>query len=168
MSANSVLPPRDGMLWAWSREYFAGVGLNELVAEREEPRAVVSLEHAVVLVEVRHVRERGGDPVAVGFAQTRIDRLLDRAQREGEGHLLLEGHRPAVEDEHRVAIHARVNGGRVLRRQRRGEVDAVDLAGEAGTDLSDRDGHQRFSAGVEVAGPMPQTWMMISSALAPS
>src|SRR5262249_26964736 len=27
---------------------------------------------------------------------------------------------------------------------------------------------QRFSAGVDVAGPMPQTWMIVSSFLAPS
>ena len=27
---------------------------------------------------------------------------------------------------------------------------------------------QRFSAGVDVAGPMPHTWMMVSSFFAPS
>jgi hypothetical protein len=27
---------------------------------------------------------------------------------------------------------------------------------------------QRFSAGVDVAGPMPQTWMIVSSVFAPS
>jgi hypothetical protein len=144
------------------------VGVPEPVAEREEPRAVVPLEHALVLVEVRHIRERGGDTVPIGLTQTGVDGLLDRPQREGEGHLLLEGHRPAVEDQHRVPVHAGVDAGRVLGGERPGEVDAVHLAGEAGSDLSDRDGHQRFSAGVEVAGPMPQTWMMVSSFLAPS
>src|SRR2546427_7278912 len=30
MSANSVLPPLEGMLRAWRSEYFAGITLNEL------------------------------------------------------------------------------------------------------------------------------------------
>ena len=72
-----------------SSEYSAGVALNELSVchsrlPREQPPAVVAGERLVVLVEIGHFGESGGQPVYAGSAQARGDRLLDLAEAAGE------------------------------------------------------------------------------------
>ena len=111
--------------------------MPELVAERIEPPAVVAGERLAVLVEVRDVGKRVRQPLFLGRPQTDADRQLDRPEALGEGQLLLVGEILVVEDQHAIPVHAGMDGRDVLRRQRLGQVDARDLADEAGAELAD-------------------------------
>ena len=76
-----------------------------------------------------------------GRLQAGADGELEGAEALREGELLLVGEILVVEYEHGVPVHAGVNGGNVVRRQRLREIDAVDLSSEAGADLTNGKGH---------------------------
>ena len=57
-------------------------------------------------------------------------RLLQSAEIAGERALLIVGQRLAVEHQHRVAIHARLDRRHVAGVERLGDIDAGHLAGE--------------------------------------
>src|SRR5262249_47350068 len=76
---------------------------------------------------------------------------------------------------HDVAVHARARvGGEVREAVRVDERERADAgrdsqqAGEEDDQAPPRHAAYFFSAGVDVAGPTPQTWMIVSSVLAPS
>ena len=85
------------------------VGVPESIAEGEQPAAIVTGEHLVVLVEIGHVGEGGGQPILVRSPQARADRELDLAEATGEGQLLRVVDRLAVEDQHGVPVHRSVD-----------------------------------------------------------
>ena len=62
-----------------------------------------------------------------------------------ERHLLLVGQLLAGEDQHGILVHAGLDGGHLLRRQRLGDIDAGDLADDCGMDRADGEGHGRSS-----------------------
>ncbi len=119
--------------------------MPEAIAEAEQPAPVVAREHVLVLVQVRDVGKRGGQPQLVGRAQAGADGVLDVTQAAREGQLLLVVERLVVEDQHRVAVHAGVDLRDLLGGERAGQVETVDLGGEAGPDLAKRDAHRGAS-----------------------
>ena len=158
MSANSVLPPFDGMIRACSSEYLAGVALNELSechrrlpianSRRRSSRANGLLCWSRLETSAKVVGRR----YSSGRAQARPDRQLDLAETAGEGELLLVVDVLIVEDEDGVFVHAGMDVGDFLRRERPAHIDACDLAGEAWADLADIDGHCRAFFGCEAMG----------------
>ena len=58
-------------------------------AETEQPAAIVTREHLLVLVEIRHVGKRRRQPQLVRPAQAGADGVLDLAEAPREGELLL-------------------------------------------------------------------------------
>src|SRR4029453_15196364 len=110
------------------------VGVPEAVAQGEETRARVAGEHLVVRVDVGHVREGGGQTVRL--PQAGADGVLDLAEAQRERELLLLGDGAAVEHQHRVLVHRGVDVLRVSRGEGSGEIEALDLRGEARADLS--------------------------------
>ena len=117
------------------------VGVPEAIADGEQPPPVIACERLVVLVEIGHVREGRWQAMILGRAQAGADRVLDVAETLREGELLLVVDVLVVKDQHRVLVHAGVDGVGIGLGQRLRYVDAVDLACEAGADLADRDGH---------------------------
>jgi hypothetical protein len=122
-------------------DFERAVRVPETVADGEEPPPIVPRVHAIVLVEIGDVGERRRQAVLVRRAQAGPDRVLDLPQAPGEGELLLVAQRLIVEHEHGVAVHAVVDPCDLLLGERLGQVDAVDLGGEAWTDLAGLDGH---------------------------
>ena len=120
MSANSVLPPFDGIERACSSEYFAGTTLNELSEcqsrlpmanrRRRSSRAngLLSLSRLETSANVVGRRWSSGRRRLVPMASSM------RAEALREGELLLVGEVLVVEDQHGVPVHAGVNGGDVL------------------------------------------------------
>ena len=115
--------------------------MPEAVADGEEPPPVVPRVHVVVLVEIGHVGEAGGQAVLVGGAEARADGVLDVPEALGEGELLLVVDVLVVKDEHRVLVHAGMDRVHLFLGQRLGHVHAFNLGGEARPDLSCGDGH---------------------------
>src|ERR1700741_4079734 len=110
MYANSVLPPLDGTLRACSSEYLAGIALNELSeCQRRLPSANSRRRSSRAKTLWSLSRLDTSANVVGGRAQTGADRVLDLAQAAGERQLRLVVELLAVEDEHRVGVHARVN-----------------------------------------------------------
>ncbi|GCC47370.1 hypothetical protein chiPu_0031449, partial [Chiloscyllium punctatum] len=72
-------------------------------------------------------------------------RVLALAEVQRERHLLLVRDILAVEDEHGVFVHAGLDVGRFLLRQRLAQVDAGDLADKVLVKLPDQDRHWRIS-----------------------
>src|SRR6185295_2550564 len=121
--------------------------MPQLVADREEPPAVVLPERLVVAVQVRDVGEHRPQAVVRRAAQAVAHRVFERPQRRGEREVLLVRERLVVKDEYRVAVHRGVDLLRVLWSERRGEVDAVDLGADVPaerTDVKGKDGAHGF------------------------
>ena len=85
----------------------------------------------------RRRSSRANGLLSLRASQARADRQLDGAQALREGKLLLVREILVVEYQDRVAIHARMNGGDILRRQRLHQIDAIDLSRKAGPNLAD-------------------------------
>src|SRR4026207_1573482 len=114
MSANSVLPPLDGIARACSSEYFAGTILKELSEcqrrlPSEKSRARLSRPNTWLLTSRFDTSAQAVGSRRVRLARAGADGVLDLAQAAREGELLLVGERLVVEDQYRVPIHARVH-----------------------------------------------------------
>src|SRR6266853_1035901 len=128
MSAYSVLPPTGFTTRAESSEYLAGMGRNEL----SECQSMLPRLNARWR-ESRSIGRPSLPRLDTSFIPTcsrRSAGVLQRAEVDAEGHLLLVGDLLIVEDQHRVAIHARVDGRDLVARQRTREIHAGHLAGE--------------------------------------
>ena len=114
--------------------------MPQTVADREQPPAIVAGERLVVLVEVRDIGKGRRQTVFARRAQARTDRQLDLAEAAGKSELLLVVDILIAEDEDGIFVHAGMDVGDVLRRERPAHIDAFDLAGKAGADLTDMTG----------------------------
>ncbi len=135
MSANSVLPPADGMSRADSSEYFAGTALNELSechsrlprlnSRRRSSRARSWLFLSRLEMSLTSIDSRRSLPL-----RDVARRLLQRAEVAAEGQLGFVGEVLVVEHQHAVLVHAGRDRRGIGVRQRPGDVDAGDLARE--------------------------------------
>src|SRR5215813_4894603 len=123
--------------------------MPKAVANGKQPPAVIASEWLVVLIEIGNVGEGWGQTIFIRSAQTCADGELDRAQTLGEGQLLLVAKILIVENQHRIAVHARMDGLDIRRRQRLGQINAIDVSDKAGADLADGKGHD---------GILPRGW----------
>ena len=67
--------------------------------------------------------------------------MFDGAQAFSECHMLVVGQFWSTKYQHRMLIHAGVNGRRVVRAQRPAKINARDFARKAAADLFDAKGH---------------------------
>src|SRR5262249_14505774 len=142
MSANSVLPPAGFTTRADSSEYFAGVARNELsecqsMLPRLKSRTRDSRQRLTVAAEVRDVVHARLRARALGLVVVAPARVFERPKVPAERHLLLVGELLVVEDEPRVAGHARLERRHLVRRQRLPDVDPGHLTHEHRVDLAD-------------------------------
>src|ERR1700730_2897021 len=115
--------------------------MPQAITQIEHAAAVVAVEQLVALLEVRHVGELDAQAPVLRLGDVAADRGLDRAEVTAELDLLVVGHRLIVEHQHGIFVHAGFDRSDLLARERLGEVDAGNLAGKAGADLADADGH---------------------------
>jgi hypothetical protein len=99
-----------------------------------------------VHVEVGHVVHAERQAPVLELGDIAAARVLQLAEVAAERHLLLVGHRLAVEDEHGILVHAGLDGSHLLGRDGPGDVDARHLTHEHGADLADGDGHGGVSS----------------------
>ena len=114
------------------------------VAEIEHAAAVVARERLALLVEVRDVDHPGLEAELMRLGDVAAECAFDLAEVLRERDLLVVGDVLVVEDQHRVAVHAGIDRGRLLAGQRLRQIDTGHLAGEHGMDLADRE-HGRAS-----------------------
>ena len=112
------------------------------VGQFEEPHPVVGGDDVAVLVEVREIRHAGAEPLG-GATADMAGRLvrLQLAEMTGEGELRFVGEKLIAEHQHRVAVHARLDRGDLIRAERLMAIDAGDLANEQRMQWSDRYRH---------------------------
>ena len=126
------------MLRAWSREYFAGIVLNELSEARGGCRwrtagADRRARTMVMLIEVGHAAKVVGRRYSSGRAGC-ADRVFELAQAAAEA-VAARRRSPGREDEHRELVHARVDGRHLLG-ESGARMSILDLGREAGADLA--------------------------------
>src|SRR5487761_1897737 len=140
MSANSVLPPADGITRADSSEYFAGTALNEL----SECHSRLPSENS----RRRSSRDRTWPllsrlEMSLTMAARRRS-LLQFAKIAAERELRCVGEMLVMEHQHAEPVHAGGDRLRLFGGERAGDVDAGDLAGEeragGGVDWPDGEG----------------------------
>jgi hypothetical protein len=124
------------------------VGVPQHVADVEEPLPAVAGERLAVLAEVGDVVHANHEALVLGLGDVAAARVLDVAEVAGESHLLLVGDGLAGEHQHGVLVHARLDGGHLLARERLGDVDAGHLADEDRVEGTDGDGHGWFPPGL--------------------
>ena len=117
--------------------------MPQLIAEIEQPAAVVARHRLVVLAKVGHVVHQRVEPLFVILGDGAAGRVFDLAEIAGESDLLLVGDVLLVEDENRIAVHAFVDRRDFVARQRPAQIDARHFADKDRVDLADRNGHRR-------------------------
>jgi len=115
------------------------------VAELEEPDPVLGGNDGAALVEVREIGDAGANPRIAIFADM-AGRLvaLQLAEMPGERDLLRVAEILVAEHQHGVAVHAGLDRGDLVGRERLGTVDTADLTGKGRVELIDRDRHPRL------------------------
>ena len=115
MSANSVLPPIGFTTRAESREYLAGIARNEL-SECQSMLPRLNRRWREARSSGRPSRPRLDtsfmpdlEALVLGLGDVAAAGILQGAEVPAERHLLLVGDRLVVEDEHGVAVHARLD-----------------------------------------------------------
>src|SRR5207248_5109898 len=84
----------------------------------------------------------GGEPRLVAAADmTRGAVALQLAEMTAEGELLVIAEALVAEHQHRVAVHAGLDRGDLVGRERLAAIDAGHLADEQRMEQGDRDGH---------------------------
>ena len=118
--------------------------MPELVAEAEQTAAVVAGQDLVVLVEVGDVVQVHAHAPVLGRGDV-AGGLLERPQAAAEDELLVVVDLLVVEHQHAEFVHAGMDGGDFVLRQRLAQVEAGHFAGEEGAvdgiDGFDADGH---------------------------
>ena len=124
--------------------------MPEPVAQGIEAAVVVARAQLVVGVEVGDVGELG---VLQAAHHAMVARRLDRAEQLAQAQQAVIVERLIVKDQHGVTVDGVVQRLHGLRRQRAGEIDAGDLAGEQRMQLTHLD-HRllRFCRGAAVNG----------------
>src|SRR2546423_3428910 len=113
--------------------------MPQTIAEIEHAAPVVARERLALLVEVRHVDHALLEAILVVSGDVAALGILDLAEIARERHLLIVCDVLVAEHQHRIAIHAGIDRGSLLARQRLAQVDARNLADEYGMDLADRE-----------------------------
>jgi hypothetical protein len=113
------------------------------VADGEQATPIVARKRFVVLVQVGDVGKCRRQPSVLGSPQTGADGKLDGADGSSEVQLLLVREVLIVKDQRGVLVHAGVNCGNRPCRHGLGEIEPVDLADEARSNLTDRKRHRQ-------------------------
>ena len=121
------------------------VRMPELVAEIEQPAAVVSRQGLLVLSEIGHVVHQRVEPLFVRLRDIAAGRVLDFAEIASERDLLRVGDVLAVEHEDGVAVHPGLDRRDLVLRHRPPQIDPGHLADKRRMDLADRNGHRKHS-----------------------
>ena len=117
------------------------VGMPQAVAEIEQMGAAVLRQRLAVLAEIGDVVEPRGQAVIFLLGHGAAARLLALAEIQRKGQLLLVGNVLAVEDQHGVFVHAGLDVGRLLLRQRLAQIDTRNFAEKMRMKLPDHDRH---------------------------
>ena len=120
--------------------------MPELVAQVEHPPPVIRRQQPAADIEVGDV----GHPAVLQPVLVRVHRgarLLQRAERLAEGHLLVVVQPLVAEDQHGVAVHGAVDLGADLGPRRGAQVEPADLGREERVQGRELQGH-RVSSGV--------------------
>src|ERR1700730_18898338 len=115
--------------------------MPQAIAEVEQMGTVTARQRLAVLAEVGNVVQSGGEPVIFLLGDGAAARVLALAEIEGKGQLLLVIDVLVAEQQHRIFVHAGLDIGGLLRRQRLSQIDAGDLAEKMRMKLPDRDRH---------------------------
>src|SRR5690349_1791841 len=116
--------------------------MPQSIAEIEHAAAIVAIERLPALIQIGHVDHAVLETIFVVLRDVAALRVLDRAEVDREGHLLIVADALIAKHEHRVAIHAGVDGGNVGGRRRLAQVDAGDFSGEFVSEGFDGDWHK--------------------------
>ena len=119
--------------------------MPELVAEIEQPAAVVARQRPVVLAEIGHVVHQRVEPLFVRLRDIAAGRVLDLAEIAREGDLLLVGDVLIVKHEDGVAVHPGLDRRDLVRGQRPTQIDPGHFADKHRMNLADRNGHRKHS-----------------------
>jgi hypothetical protein len=121
------------------------VRMPQLVAEAEQPPAILARHDGVALAEVRDIGDFRGEPTVLVAAHIGVGDL-ERAEIAAEGELLRIVDPLVAEDEHGERVHALDDRGDLLGGHRRAQIDAGYLAGEERTvdriDRAEGEGHR--------------------------
>src|ERR1700704_4020370 len=113
--------------------------MPQAVAEVEQMDAAVRRQRIAVLAEVGDVVEAGREPRVLRLDDIAAARVLALAEIQRERHLLLVGNVLIAEQQYGVFVHAGLDVGGLLRRQRLSQIDAGNLAEKMRVKLPDRD-----------------------------
>jgi hypothetical protein len=117
------------------------VGMPQAVAEIEQMGAVFARQRLAVLAEVGDVVQPRGEAVVFPLGDGAAACIFAFAEIAREYQLLVVGDILIAKQQHGVFVHAGLDVGRFLRRQRLPQIDAGDLAKEKRVKLPDRHGH---------------------------
>ena len=120
------------------------VGMPEAVAEIEQVGPAVAGQRLAVLAEIGDVVEPGAEAILVLLHDRAAMRLLALAEIQRKGQLLLVGDVLAVEYQHGVFVHRRLDLARLLLRQRLAQIEAGHLADKMLVQLADSQGHGAY------------------------
>src|SRR5579872_860856 len=120
--------------------------MPELVAEVEQPPAILAVERPMVLAEVRDVVHQVVEPPVIRPADKAASGILDLAEIAGKGDLLFVGNVLVMEDEHRVAVHPLIDRRDPLRGERLAQIQPAHLADKNRMNLADRNRHPQRPA----------------------
>src|SRR5712692_4539432 len=113
-----------------------------MIAQLEEPHAVLGRHDVAVLVQVGEIRHAGTKPMVLALADMARGLVaLQLAKVEGEGELLLVREILVVKDEHGTGVHPRFDRRHLLATDRPGDVNPRDLSRELISQWADRYGH---------------------------
>src|SRR3954463_945427 len=131
--------------------------MPQAVAEVEQMDAAVRLQRLAVLAEIGDVVQARREPRILRLDDVAAARILALAEIQRERHLLLVGDVLAVEHQHGVSVHAGLDIGGLLRRQRFSQVYAGDFADEMTVQLLDLDWHGVFPGSRGYSAPFAKT-----------
>src|SRR5712672_393734 len=115
--------------------------MPQAVAEIEQMNTAVARQRLAILVEVGNIVKAGTEAGILWLDDIAAARILALAEIQRERHLLLVGNVLIAEQQHGVSVHAGLDVGGFLRRQRLPQIDAGNLAEKMRVKLPDRDRH---------------------------
>src|SRR5882757_5890428 len=117
------------------------VGMPQAVAEIEQMNTAVARQRLANLVEVGNIVKAGTKPGILWLDDIASARILALAEIQRERHLLLVGNVLIAEQQDGISVHAGLDVGGLLRRQRLPQIDAGNFAKKMRVKLPDRDRH---------------------------
>ena len=116
--------------------------MPQLIAEVEQPAAVVARQRLMIPAEVRDVVHQRVKPMLLRLCDIAASRVLDLAEIAGERDLLIVGDVLVVEDEDRVTIHPGLDCSCLVPRQGQPQIHPRDFADENRMDLANGESHR--------------------------